>query len=67
MLPGGIAFTFEVLGGVNASLRAHRVRAFYRDDGKQINLAAHLCNLDDGGEACQAAAHYDDFRNCHAV
>ena len=68
MLPGGIAFAFQVLGGVDASLRADRVRALYGDDREQVDLAAHLGDLDDGGEACQAAAHYDDFRSdCHAA
>src|SRR6266446_1609307 len=68
MLPGGIAFAFQVLGGVDASLRANRVRTLYGDDGKQINLAAHLGDLDNGGEACQTTAHYDDFRSyCHAA
>src|SRR5450631_122197 len=67
MDPGGIAFALQVLGRVDAALRAHRVRALYRNDGKQVNLTAHLGNLDDGGEACQAAAHYDNFRSCHAV
>ncbi len=68
MLPGGIAFAFKVLGGVDATLRANRVRALYGDDGEQVDLAAHLGDLDDGGEARQAAAHYDDFRSyCHAA
>ena len=67
MLPGGIAFALQVLGGVDAALRANRVRALYGDDGEQVHLAAHLGDLDDGGEACQAATHYDDFRCCHAA
>src|ERR1019366_2084340 len=65
--PGGIAFALQGLGGVDASLRANRVRALYRDDREQVNLTAHLGDLDDGGQACQAAAHYDDFRSCHTV
>src|SRR5208282_429412 len=65
--PGGIAFALQVLGGVDAALRADRVRALYRDDGEQVDLAAHFSDLDDGGQACQAAAHYDNFRSCHAV
>src|SRR5450631_1819110 len=67
MDPGGIAFALQVLGRVDAALRAHRVRALYRNDGKQVNLTAHLGDLDHRGEACQAAAHYDNFRSCHAV
>src|SRR6266446_9758832 len=34
VLPGGIAFAFQVLGGVDASLRANRVRALYGNDGE---------------------------------
>src|SRR6202521_2127780 len=68
MLPGGIAFAFQVLGGVDATLRANRVRALYGDDGEEVNLAAHLGDFYDGGEARQAAAHYDDLRSyCHAA
>ncbi len=67
MDPGGIAFALQVLGGVDATLRAHRMRALYGDDGEQVNFSAHLSNLDDGGETCQAPAHYDDFRSCHTV
>jgi hypothetical protein len=50
MLVGGIAFALQILGGVDASLRADRMRALYRDDREQVNLAAHLGNLDNGGE-----------------
>src|SRR5713101_4444290 len=67
VLPGGIAFALQVLGGVDASLGADRVRALYGDDGEQVNLTAHLGDLDDGGEARQAAAHNYDFRSCHAA
>src|SRR5713226_595109 len=67
MLPGGIAFAFEVLGGVDATLRANRVRALYGNDREQINLTAHFGDLDDGGEDCQAAAYYYDFRSCHSL
>ena len=65
--PGGIAFALQVLGGVDAALRADRMRALYGDDREQVNLAAHFGDLDDGGKARQPAAHYDDFRSCHAV
>src|SRR4029077_17929879 len=58
MLPSGIAFALQVLGGIDASLRANRGRALYGDDREQVDLAAHLGDLDDGGEARQAAAHY---------
>jgi hypothetical protein len=47
--PGGIAFALQVLGGVDATLGAHRVRALYRDDREQVNFTAHLGDFDDGG------------------
>ncbi len=65
MLVGRIAFALEVLGGVDAALGADGVRTLDRDDRKEVDLAAHLGNLDDGGETCEAASHYDNFRSCH--
>ena len=50
MLRGGVAFTLEVLGRVDATLRAHRVRALHRNNGEQINVAALFRDLDDGRE-----------------
>ena len=64
MLPGGVAFALQILGGIDAALRADRVRALHRHDGEQVNVAAHLGDLDDGGQACQPAADHDDFRSC---
>ena len=60
MLPGGVAFALEVLGGVDAALRADRVRALDGDDGEQVDVAAHFGDLDDGGESGQSAANHDD-------
>ncbi len=62
MLPGGIAFTLEILGGVDAALSADRVRALHGHDGKQIHVSAHLGDFDDGGKSGQSAADHDDFR-----
>ncbi len=68
MLPGGIALALQILGGVDAALGAYRVRALYRHDGEQVNMSAHLGDLDDGGKARQAAADHYDFRiRCHLV
>src|ERR1700730_2207562 len=61
MLPGGIALALEVLGGVDPALSTDRVRALHRHDGEQFHLSAHLGNLDDRGESCQAAANHDDL------
>src|SRR5471030_2408690 len=47
VLPRGIAFALEVLGSVNATLRAYGVRSFHRHDGKQINVTTGFCDLDD--------------------
>ena len=38
VLVGGVALALQVLGGVDAALRAYRVRALYRDDREQIAL-----------------------------
>src|SRR5438874_11600276 len=45
MLPNRVAFTFSIHGSVNATLRAHRVRAFHRDDGKEINFMSGFGNF----------------------
>ncbi len=63
MLPGGIAFTLQILGGVDAALGADGVRTLYRHDGEQVHLSAHLGDLDDGGKSGQAAADHYDFRS----
>ncbi len=65
MLPRGIAFALQVLGGVDATLRAYRMRTLHRNNGEQIDAPAHLGNLDDGGKSRQSAADDDDFRSCH--
>ena len=68
MLPGGIAFALQIFGGVDAALGADRVRALYRHDGEQVDVSAHLGDLDDGGKSRQAAADHYDFRiRCHLV
>jgi hypothetical protein len=65
MLVGGVTFAFEVLGGIDSALSADGMRALDRDDGEQVDLAANLSDLDDGGEAGEASADYDDSWNCH--
>src|SRR5271157_639967 len=65
VLVGGIALALQVFGGVDAPLGADRVGALYRDDREQVNFSAHLGDLDHGGEAGEAAAHYDNLRSCH--
>ena len=65
VLVSGVAFALQVLGGVDAALRAHRVRALHRDDGEEVNLATHFGDLDNCGQACEASANDDDFRSCH--
>src|SRR5207248_10545420 len=49
VLEGRVAFAFEVLGGVNASLCADGVGALDGDDGEEVDLAARFGDLDDGG------------------
>ncbi len=59
-LPGGVAFAFEVFGGVDAALRADGVGALDGDDGEEVDGAALFGDLDDGGEAGEASANDDD-------
>ena len=67
MLLGGVAFALQILGRIDSTLRADRVRALYGDNREQVNLAAHLSDLDDCGQSCQASADYDDFWCCHLL
>ena len=60
VLRGGVAFALQVLGGVNAALRAHRVGTLDGDDRKQVHAAAGFGDLDNGGEPGQASANHDD-------
>src|SRR5437588_12641680 len=48
VLPGTISLAFKVLGSVDAALSANGVRALYRDDREQINIAAAFSDLDSG-------------------
>ncbi len=65
VLGGGVAFALEVFGGVDAALRAHRVRTLDRDDGEQVYAAAGFGDLDDRREPGQASANHDDSGCCH--
>jgi len=65
VLPGGVAFTLQVLGGIDAALRAHRVRPLDRDDREEVNVTSHLGDLDGGCQSRQPAAHNNNFRMCH--
>src|SRR6185312_17409784 len=40
VLPGRVAFAFKIFGRVDAALRANRVRALDRHNGKQIHVSA---------------------------
>ena len=67
MLGAGIAFAFLIFRRVDAALRADRVRAFYRYDGKQIDRHGGFGNANGGHQSGQSSAHYDDFRLSHRV
>ena len=44
------------------------MRAFHGDDRKEIDVAAHLGDLDDCGKSRQPAAYHDDvWRGCHEL
>ena len=65
MLPGGVAFTLQVLRGIDAALGADGVRPLDRNDGEEVNMTSHLGNLDGGRKSCQPATHNNDLRMCH--
>ena len=67
VLVGGVALALQILGRVDAALRAYRVRPLDRDNRKQVNGAAGLGDLDDRREARQPSANHDDFGCCHEV
>ena len=65
VLAGGVAFALQILGRVDAALRANRVRALDRDDREQVDRAAGFGDLDDRRESRQSSANHDDSGCCH--
>src|SRR5436309_2932065 len=62
VLPGGVAFAFQILGRIDAALRTNRMRTLDRNNGKQIDVTAHLRDLDHGCQSGESSAHDYDFR-----
>ena len=60
VLVDGVSLALEVLGGIDATLRADGVRTLDRHDGEEIDRAASFGDLDDGGETCEASSDDDD-------
>ena len=60
MGPGAVTLALEVLGGIDATLRAHGVGALDGHDRKKVNIAACFGDLNHGGKACEATAYYDN-------
>ena len=67
VLRGGVAFAFEIFGGVDAALGADRVRALDGDDGEQIDRAAGLGDFDNCRESGETSANHDDSGCCHCL
>ena len=65
VLVGGVALALQILCGVDAALGADRVRTLDRDDGKQVDRAAGLGDLDDRCQSGEASANHDDSGCCH--
>ncbi len=65
VLPGRIALALQILRRVDAALRAHRVRTLHRNDREQIDLAAHLRDLDHGRQSSESAAYDNNFGSRH--
>src|ERR1041385_3900303 len=67
MLPGSIAFALQILGSINPTLRANRMRPLHRHNGKQINVNSFFGDLNDSSQSSQPTAHYDDsWIICHS-
>ena len=56
---GAVALALGVDGGVDAALRAHRVRALHRDERDQVDRDLGLAELDDRHQTAEAAADDD--------
>src|SRR5260370_1219600 len=67
MFGGSIAFAFLVFCGVDAGLRADRMRALYRYDGKQVHGHTGFGNANRGHQSGQSSAYYDNFWLSHRV
>src|SRR5579864_1409678 len=66
VLPGCVAFTLEVFGGIDAALGAYGMRSLDRHDRKEIYVTARFSNLDGCRQPCQPAAYHDNFWcRCH--
>ena len=64
MFPRRIAFALGVDRAVDAALRANRVRALHRHDGKEIDVMTGFGNLHPSRQSGKAAADYCDLDSC---
>ena len=67
VLPGRVAFAFQILRSVNSALRAHRVRSLHRNDGEQVDMGAHLRDLNHRGQSGKAAAYDNNSGSSHVI
>ncbi len=67
MFPGRVAFALEIFRGVNPALRAHRVRPLHRNNREQVDVGAHLRDLDHRGQSGKSAAYDNNFGSRHLI
>ena len=67
VLPGRVALALQVFRGVNPTLRAHRVRPLHRNNGEQVDVGAHLRDLDHRGQSGEAATYDNNFGSRHLI
>jgi len=65
MLGRGVAFALLVFRGVDAALRANRMRALYGNDGEEVDGDARFGDANGRHESGQTTTHNDDFWLSH--
>src|SRR5213080_4580386 len=66
MFPSRIAFALGVDCAVDTTLRADRMRALNRHDGKEIDVMTGFGNLHPRRQSCKSASNYCDLDSfCH--
>src|SRR5271169_167130 len=67
MIPGRVALALQVLGRVYPTLRANGVRTLHRNNREQVDVGAHLRDLDHRGQSGESTAYDNDFGSRHVI
>ena len=65
VLVGSVAFALLIFRRVDAALRANRMRAFDRHDGKKVDRDSGFGSANGGHESGQTSTHDNDLRLSH--